>query len=334
MIESNDNVEARTKTVPASESPDATSRIHRLLEINSDQVLELAHAGAVVILPISPLEEHGPHLPMGTDAMLADHFAGLAADIIIEKEPGTQVVIAPLIPVGTHVYKFMGSIFIRQRVIRNLLIDYGRSLARAGFTRLIIVSSHGGPKHMVALDEAATSLSRFQRLRTISLTSKIIFKFLSGTFVDRISAACDRPLTDDERTALSMDYHAGWWETAMILLLRPDLVKGGYDQLPDALVPRWKLRPGTPLRPPAGMGYLGAPGRADATFARASVTVLREEAANLIGRFLEGKANVRQFRSPLYRLPMLRTNFKYWLLGLIILVLVLIRIFAPLLMTE
>lgn len=333
-MESNNHIEPHTESVLTPQDRDGSPRIHRFLEINSDQVLELAHAGAVVVLPISPLEEHGPHLPMGTDALLADHFAGLAAEIIVEIEPETPVVIAPLIPAGTHVYKFMGSIYIRQRVIRNLLIDYGRSLVRAGFTRLIIVSSHGGPKHMVALDEAATSLTRFHRLQTISLTSKVIFKFLSGSLVDRISAVCERPLTDDEHNALSMDYHAGWWETAMMLLLHPGLVKDGYDQLPDALVPRWKLRPGTPLRPPAGMGYLGAPGRADASFARASLIVLREEAANLIGQFLEGKMSVSRFRSPLYRLPMLRTNFRYWVLGVIILILILIRMFAPMLMTD
>ena len=334
MFAADDNAVPHDDPTPSASETTGTPRFHRLLEINSDQLLELAHAGAVVILPISPIEEHGPHLPMGTDAMLADHFAVLSAEIVAEKEPGTPVVIAPLIPVGTHVYKFMGSIYIRQRAIRNLLIDYGRSLARAGFTRLIIVSSHGGPKHMVALDEAATSLTRFHRLQTISLTSKIIFKFLSGTLVERISAACDRPLTEEERNALSMDYHAGWWETAMMLFLRPELVKDGYEQLPDALVPRWKLRPGTPLRPPAGMGYLGAPGRADASFARASLVVLREEAASLIGRFLAGKTNLRHFRSPLYRLPMLRTNFKYWVLGLIVVILILIRIFAQLLMTN
>ncbi|GAB4317094.1 MAG: hypothetical protein Kow0074_05480 [Candidatus Zixiibacteriota bacterium] len=222
----------------------------------------------------------------------------------------------------------MGSINIRQRVIRNLLIDYGRSLSKAGFQRLVIVSSHGGPGHMVALDEAAAVLSKRHKLSTISLTSRIIFRFLSGKLVDRIGDACERPLTDDERTALRMDYHAGWWETAMMLLVRPDLVAADYTSLRDALVPRRKLRHNSPLKPPAGQGYLGAPSRADAAFARVSVSVLREEAETIIGEFLAGSVDLKRFRSPLYKVPLFRTNFWYWVAAGIVIALVVIRLLS------
>lgn len=302
--------------------------VHRLIELSSPEIEQLSASGAVVVLPISPLEEHGPHLPLGTDAMLADHFAGLCAEIIRSRQPETPVIIAPLIPLGTHVFRFMGSISIRQRTIRNLLIDYGRSLSAAGFRRLVIVSSHGGPRHMVALDEAATVLSKRHRLSTISLTSQIIFRFLSGKLVDRISNACERPLSEEERSVLKMDYHGGWWETAMMLMLRPDLVADDYKDLKDALVPRHKLRHNTPLRPPAGQGYLGAPARADADFAKASVSVLREEADTIIGDFLTGTADLKRFRSPLYRMPLFRTNFWYWVAATIVITLIVIRLLS------
>jgi creatinine amidohydrolase len=308
------------------------SGIYRLIELRSPEVAALAESGAVVVLPISPLEEHGPHLPLGTDAMLAEHFAGLCAEIVRTHQPDVPVVLAPLIPLGTHVFRFMGSISIRQRVIRNLLIDYGRSLAEAGFGKLIIVSSHGGPKHMVALDEAATSLTDWHKLPSISLTSLIIFRFLSGKLVDRISEACKRPLTDEERTALTMDYHAGWWETSMMLLLRPDLVSEEYHELQDALIPRTKLRHNSPLNPPAGQGYLGTPRRADSAFANASMTVLREEAEQILKQFLDGKASVKRFRSPLYRIPLLRTNVWLWVLLALLVLLFLARVFSDLLL--
>lgn len=285
---------------------------YRLEELNSPQVEELAAANAVVVLPISPLEEHGPHLPLGTDAMHASHFAGLTAEVIAECEPSTPVVIAPLLPIGTHVYRFMGSIFIRQRVIRDLIIDYGASLAAAGFRRFLIVSAHGGPGHMVALDEASTTLTRHYRIRTVNLTSTIIYRFLTGDFHRRIEAAAGRQFTPEERAALSMDYHGGWWETAMMLWLRPDLVDQKFKELPDTLIPRWRLRPTTPLKPPAGQGYLGAPARADKEFAEASLVVLREEATRVIRMFLNGTGRMRQFRSPLYWVPLLRTNFRLW----------------------
>ncbi|MBD3297677.1 MAG: hypothetical protein GF341_03400 [candidate division Zixibacteria bacterium] len=310
----------------------ANAGVHRLIELSSPEVEGLAASGAVVVLPISPLEEHGPHLPLGTDALLAEHFAGLCAEILREQKPETPVVVAPLIPLGAHVFRFMGSINIRQRVIRNLLVDCGGSLSKAGFDQLIIVSSHGGPRHMVALDEAATALSRRHRIKTISLTSQIIFRFLSGKLVDRISDACERPLTDEERTALTMDYHGGWWETAMMLMLRPDLVADDYTELRDALVPRHKLRHNTPLNPPAGQGYLGAPGRADASFAKASLVVLRQEAEQIIGDFLSGQQKMKRFRSPLYRMPLFRTNFWIWVIVAVVAVLIAIRVLSQQLM--
>ncbi len=299
---------------------------HRLEELRSPQLAALASGNAVVILPISPLEEHGPHLPLGTDTINAEFFADMAARLVTEIEPETQVILAPLIPLGTHVYRFMGSIFIRQRVIRDLVIDYGRSLAAAGFRRFLIVSAHGGPGHMVALDEAATELTRFYRIRTINLTSTIIYRFLTGDFHDRIAAATGRQFTLEERQALSMDYHAGWWETAMILWRRPHLVDESYRDLPDALVPRWKLRPKSPMKAPAGQGYLGAPARADSEFAEASLTVLTEEAKRILELFLSGRGRLRQFRSPLYWVPLFRTNFRRWVLFLLIAIVVMLLV--------
>ena len=321
-----------------AENPDSGSglnaqasqrNVHYLEKINSIQLQKLAEANAVVVLPISPLEEHGPHLPLGTDSIFARYFARMAAEIVTKSEPDTPVVIAPLVPVGTHVYRFMGSVFIRQRAIRHLVTDYGRSLARANFKRLLIVSAHGGPGHMVALDEAATSLTKFYKIDTVNLTSTIIYKFLTGKLVERISSACARPLTDEEKQVLAMDYHAGWWETSMMLWLHPELVDGSYRELPDALVPRWKLRPSSPLKPPAGQGYLGAPARANADFAKASLVVLREEAAWVIAEFLMGKVKPSRFRSPLYKVPLFRTNRIYWLLGLIIAILAIVRMISP-----
>jgi hypothetical protein len=71
---------------------------------------------------------------------------------------------------------------------------------------------------------------------------------------------------------------------------------------------------------------MGAPGRANAEFAKASLTVLREEASWVIGEFLLGKVKPSRFRSKLYRLPMFRTNFMWWVLGGILLILFIIRL--------
>ncbi|MBI3872848.1 MAG: creatininase family protein [candidate division Zixibacteria bacterium] len=305
--------------------PPTSEHLVRLEEITAPRLAELAAQNAVVVLPISPLEEHGPHLPMGTDIINAQYFAQMAGDLIRELEPKAPVVLAPTIPLGTHAYRFMGTINIRQRVIRDLVIDYGRSLAEAGFRRLLIVSAHGGPGHIVALDEAATILTRRHAIRTVNLTSQIIYQFLAGHLKEQVIALAgeDGGAEWDEsaKRAFAMDYHAGWWETAMMLWLRPELVDPSYTTLPEALIPRWRLRSRSPLLPPAGQGYLGAPGRADAQFAAATIVVLQEQAWTIIGDFLAGRGPMSRHRAPLYWVPTFRTNFRIWIgVGLLVLV--------------
>jgi hypothetical protein len=111
----------------------------------------------------------------------------------------------------------------------------------------------------------------------------------------------------------------------MMLWLHPELVDASYRDLPDALVPRWKLRPKTPLKPPAGQGYLGAPARARVDFAKASLVVLREEASWVISEFLIGRIKPSRFRSRLYNVPLFWTNRLYWLLGAIVVILFIVR---------
>lgn len=70
-------------------------------------------------------------------------------------------------------------------------------------------------------------------------------------------------LTADERRAVAEEAHAGGWETSMMLMLRPDLVDGGWRSLPSATYPAAaRLFPNYPLRN-GGKGYVGHPGLAD-----------------------------------------------------------------------
>jgi hypothetical protein len=124
-----------------------------------------------------------------------------------------------------------------------------------------------------------------------------------------VEAALGRSLTPDEREALAGDTHAGWWETSLMLLLRPELVDPGYRELPSARYPlARRLRPNYPLRG-AGRGYVGDPARADLGLAKAALEVLLEEATELSERLLDGRLETRHRRSPFHLVPFLRTDF-------------------------
>lgn len=283
--------------------------IHLLEEMSSPALDALPRARTVVILTVSPLEEHGPHLPVGVDAFTARHFAESLAERLVAARPGWVVVLAPTLHLGTFTFDTVGTIRVRQRVVRDVVIDYGDSLARAGFRHILIANGHGGPGHLVALEEAAAIVSRRRGVTMASLSGHLVWQFFRGRYLGKIEGALGRPLSAEEQRAFAEDAHGGWWETSVMLLLKPHLVHESYRRLPPARYsPSQKLLPNYPLRN-GGDGYVGHPALADPSFARAGAEVLLAEALTLVGDLLDGRLRPAQRRSPFFAVPFLRTNF-------------------------
>jgi creatinine amidohydrolase len=263
----------------------------------------------IVILTVSPLEEHGPHLPVGVDALTGRHLAESVAARVVGERPGWSAVLAPTLHLGTFTFDTVGTVNVRQRVVRDAVVDYGVALARARFRYVLIANGHGGPGHLVALEEAAAIVSRRHGIVMASLTGHLAWAFLSGRMLPKMETALGRGLTADERRAFAEDSHGGWWETSVMLMLRPDLVDPGYRGLEPVrfslgrrLVPNYAVRNG-------GVGYVGHPALADAAFARAGAGVLLDETMEFVDGLLDGRVRAARGRSPFYAVPFLRTNF-------------------------
>ena len=99
----------------------------------------LTESAGVVILPVGAVEEHGPHLPIGTDSV-ETYEIGLQA----ARQAG--VVIAPLVWFGNSrgFMDFPGTVAIRPEALKEYLRDAALSLIRHGFTRPVILDGHGG----------------------------------------------------------------------------------------------------------------------------------------------------------------------------------------------
>src|SRR5215510_6313065 len=182
----------------------------------------LDRARTLALITVSPLEEHGPHLPLGVDAFTARHFAELIAGRLIAERPGWSVVLAPTLHLGSFTF------------------------------------------------EAAGIVSRRHGVTMASLSGHLAWGFRNGRFLDDVERALGRSLTEAERRAFAEDAHGGWWETSMMLMLRPELVDRRYRDLPPATysLPA-KLRRDYPLRG-GGQGYVGHPALADVDFAKAT----------------------------------------------------------------
>ena len=283
--------------------------IHRLEEMSTPVLDALDRARTAVVLTVSPLEQHGPHLPVGVDAFAARHFARAVSERLVARRPEWTVILAPTLHLGSFTFEGVGTISVRQRVVRDTLVDYGRSFARGGFRYVFIANGHGGPGHLAALEEASAIVSRRHRITMASLTGYLAWEFFRGRYLPKIEAALGRTLSEEEREAFAEDAHGGWWETSLMLMLRPELVDASYRDLPPAryslperVVPNYPLRGG-------GQGYVGHPALADPVFEKATIEVLMTEAMEIVDGLIDGRLSPADRRSPFFAIPFLRTNF-------------------------
>ena len=105
----------------------------------------------VALLPVGSTEQHGPHLPLGTDWMTAQEIAHRAA------QAGPWLVL-PTVPVGVseHHRQFWGTLWVSPETLKAYVSELARALASHGLNRVVFVNGHGG--NTPALEEAARKL--------------------------------------------------------------------------------------------------------------------------------------------------------------------------------
>ncbi len=306
----------------AAPSSSYAGKILRLEEMSFSQVGSLDRDRTAVLFTLSPLEEHGPHLPLGTDVFTSEFFSLELARRILQSRPDWTVVLGPPIPLGASVFDAPGTLRARPRTVRNLALDYGSALARHGFRTILVTNGHAGPFHVVALEEACAVVSRRYGVRMLAVSGPVLWKFLRGRYHDRLEPLLGRPLTPGERQALRGDAHAGFWETSLMLLIRPALVDPAHTALPQVTFTlQQAARKNYPLRLGNRMGYIGAPAAARAEMGELARKLLGEAVWEVARPVFDASDDAWQQTSFLYKIPVLRTGFPYVLgiLGLILL---------------
>ncbi len=292
---------------------------------------EMSHAAlaalpkekTVVFMPISPLEEHGPHLPLGVDAFLARFFTDQIIERLSKTHEGWHFVIMPTVFAGSDTLTYLGSIEIPQRVIYDLTYATARKLAKDGFRKIIAVSGHGGPKHIVALEEVASRVSwRCKGTKMISATGPLLMDVVHGkhhgTILEKLRSR-GGAVTEDQATAMRTDYHAGMIETSLMMLARPDLVNASYKDLGPAIVTKpWKIRKSSGMKVAGGLGHLGSPSYSSVELGQACADVLLDAIEpKIVGFLANEKGAERKFRSFLYFIPIFRTHFPYLFISMV-----------------
>lgn len=104
----------------------------------------------VVIVPVGSLEQHGPHLPLSTDCMVAEALARQAARVTSAE--GVPTFVAPTVWTGlsAHHMDFAGTVTLRLSTFQALMQDIVVSLWRHGVRKILILNGHGGNIHALA----------------------------------------------------------------------------------------------------------------------------------------------------------------------------------------
>lgn len=284
-------------------------------QLTHQELAALHRDRTVVIIPTGPVEQHGPHLPLGTDPITAAFFAEKIAERLSSARADWNFLIFPAIQGGSDTLTYTGSIEVKPATFRAWLYDCCKQFAKDGFRTQIAISTHGGPRHNIVLEEVAAKMRWRHRTKMIAASGKILGDILDGRFVEKISERLEKngtPLTSEEKEGLKYDYHGGLLETSIMLIARPDLVKNLYKDLKPAIVKSfYKLRRTSGRTVGEGLGHLGTPALARAEIGQAAVDVLLDDLMPLVERFLNGENVNRVFRTKFYYFPFLRTDFKF-----------------------
>ena len=119
-----------------------------------------AAATDLALVPVGSTEQHGPHAPLGTDAITAEAVAEAGADAYESESSGQEVVVAPAIPVGVAAEhrQFTGTLWVSEDTFREYVRETVASLAHHGWDRVVLVNGHGG--NVAALREVAGTITR------------------------------------------------------------------------------------------------------------------------------------------------------------------------------
>jgi creatinine amidohydrolase len=174
-------------------------------ELRWPELKELATPETIVIVPVASIEQHGPHLPVVTDTMLAREVAARSAEIVVKTTPSlvTECIWTGL---SEHHMAIGGTFTLDFATFSAVIGGVVRSLARQGFEKIFLMNAHGG--NIAALQTVVEELTRDLDVRLVTATYWTLGAKALGAHLERqkgIRHACEA-------------------ETSMMMAIAPDLI--------------------------------------------------------------------------------------------------------------
>lgn len=176
-------------------------------EMTWEGVRDLDRKRTVAVLPVGAVEAHGPHLPLGTDVVIASAMARAGAQEI--RQAGWGAIVMPPIwySAAPFARDFPGTVGVQAGTVTRIIVEVAASLAAQGFRALAIANAHLDPVHLRSLAEA-------------EIEARAVGMPLVAPNIARRKNA--RRLTEEFQTGAC---HAGRFEGSVVLAEAPELVQ-------------------------------------------------------------------------------------------------------------
>jgi len=283
---------------------------------------------AVVLVTCSPMEVHGPHLPLGADCLEGEGLAERALRFLPDRHKARTFLKLPFIYAATDGVPQPGTIAFQASTTIAVLTDMGRSLAAQGFQNVVISNFHGSPRHFLAIETACERVSKERGIRMVLIFSLMLSRLNEngGSELGEVLGHIPGIRKED----LDGDTHGGLVETSQLLALHPDWVDPDYKQLPRRTVDLWLEETGR-AKPPgtrgtlasipamvagfkagihyfSGDSYAGAPAGASAEIGEQIMDTLGAKSAEALAEILDGTLPRERWHSPFWKLRHLFVN--------------------------
>jgi len=203
----------------------------------------------IMLLPVGAIEEHGTHLPLATDTI--ESVAQLSEVAQFLRRVGFDTVIGPPLNIGITsesgdmkrdgTYMYPGSLTVRADTFVALYVDLMRSLHDNGITRIFLLSGHLAGPHIEAMARAVMQANR-------TVNGLQAYALIDSERLERVKVAPDRHILPI-RKGLNVEMltkllgsgaepafttHADGSEVSQMLHFRPDMVRPGFERLPQS----------------------------------------------------------------------------------------------------
>jgi creatinine amidohydrolase len=176
-----------------------------LADLRAPELSSALSKDSIIVLPLGAIEQHGPHLPLSTDFVVADAAANAAVQAVGAEVDAWLLPTLPYTKSNEHAWS-SGTIWLSATTLMGVIDDIGRSIASTQARRVLFINGHGGNSALVQV------MNRELRL-----------KYGLQTFLAHPHMPADQG-GSSAASELGMGIHGGMDETSVMLHLKPELV--------------------------------------------------------------------------------------------------------------